>query len=413
MTSRTLPFARTAGLVAILSASGLAACSGGGDGSTAAATPAPSVDQFKELLVVDDDVLTDSRSLNSADGAWSFRSLVENLVPPGSDAGAFVLAWLTDWADVHTLNGFSLDLPNETRDGTMTTRIVCPWLRRTASNTCDEDCTVCGARTLDLSVAPFRLIGIVNRLDLRDSTVSEPSGEGRITFAVTSGSGDDPTSPPMPMTVNFEYRLPASRTPKEWATAWHALGAFTETGEPYRAALQSVTDSFATRGANPSGTSGSALAQVRSNESALDWIWQQREFQLDATGSLTLAPVRNTPGESLNNTTALSQWVSSNADAIMANNFEIPIAFLGGSSDTFLFNWQLPSVDESLRHAFAAETCDGCHGGEETRTVDTGFHLSPFRTGMAKVSTFLHDPAGGNDELGNRQASYLRALTAP
>src|SRR5690606_792741 len=111
-----------------------------------------------------------------------------------------------------------------------------------------------GGRRLDLSKAPFRLLAIVNRIDLRsdgggyggggviggpiraadapgamiapDAMIAPApmpvhAGEGRFVFGVL-----DPQGRPLPFTVIFEYELPAS-DPREvlgWARSWHALG---------------------------------------------------------------------------------------------------------------------------------------------------------------------------------------------
>jgi hypothetical protein len=370
------------------------------------------VDAFKELLVVDEGVLGDARSNNGMAGPWSFRHAVENIAPSGAPPGEFVRNWLLTWTSFKDINGFPVDQPNEGRAGGLNVRILCPWLKRTATNACDEQCKACAAQDLDLAQAPFRLIAITNRVDLREQVASEPNGEGRLVFALTDGAADNAASPPLAMTVAFEYALPASRSPKQWAELWHALGAFSSYDEPYRAALEGVTNAFTKRGSNPSGIGGSALGQVRTNESALDWIWQQREFSLTPDGALTNRPVRNTPAQALNGSTALSEYVLANADAIRSEKYELPVALRAGSSDSLLYSWQIPGIDEATRSAFAAGTCNGCHGFERANR-DTAFHVSPFHKGTGKLSPFLYDPAGGPDELKTRAESTNRALCSP
>jgi hypothetical protein len=367
------------------------------------------VDEFKELLVVDEGVLADPRSKNGTLGHWSFRYLVENMVPAGMDPSAFVLEWLTEWDTVKQINGFPTDRPNELRGGQLMDRIICPWLKQTPANGCDAKCGVCAERRLDMGRAPFRLIAIANRMDERASNPGAPQGEGRLLFGLTDGPADDPASPPLPMTLIFEYLHHEGRTLQEWANDWHALGRNGDFGEPYRAQLEAVTDSFTKRGARPAGVNGSALNQLRTNESALNWIWQLREFGLTADGRLKQRSVRNTPGEALNGTPQLADWVRQNAELVRSGKFQIPPGFQAPSSDALLFRWRLPGVDEPTRVAFSSATCSGCHTIDKPR-IDTAFHISPFRPGAEKLSRFVYDPAGGPDELSQRAEGLRRIV---
>ena len=51
-------------------------------------------------------------------------------------------------------------------------------------------------------------------------------------------------------------------------------------------------------------------------------------------------------------------------------------------------------IDEALRHAFAQQTCNGCHA-QETFSMQGFFHVSPFKpvvpggNGQDRVSVFL------------------------
>ena len=403
--SRLLLATLAAGI--LMSANG---CSSSEDaGATPECTPA-TVDRFKELVVVDEGVLSDPRSKNATAGAWSFRHHIEQLMPQGADASEFVTSWLDGWASTRLVNGFALDRPNEYRDAAMKSVVVCPWLQLTPENACDADCSKCTSRKLDLARAPFRLVAIVNRMDQREENLAEPSGEGRFVYGFTTGPADDPTSLiTRPMTVIFEYELPKNRTTKEWAESWHALGQFPALDEPYRAALETVTNAFTARGAAPGRPNGSALGQVRTNESTLNWIWQLREFGLATDGSLRLRPVRNTPAESFNKSSALRDWINANATTLMSTTHEVPLAMRSGSADQLQYSWSIPGVDEKLRKAFAANTCNGCHSTEQP-SIDTAFHISPFKQGTAKLSPFMNDPSGKPDDLGHRAESLQRAL---
>ena len=378
--------------------------------TTACAAAAVEIDPFKEIIIVDEDVLADARSKNAAAGQWSFRYVMENMAASWVDPQQFVQKWLDGWETVPVFNTFPLNRPNEhPRQAVMREKVLCPWYKRTPANACNNDCSSCAANTLDLAQSPFRLLAIANRLDLREHVALRQSGEARLVFGLTEGAADDPASVPLPMTVIFEFALPQTRTTAEWATAWHQLGAFPAQDEPYRAALASLTDSFVKRGSRVDGVNESALGQVRTNESYLNWIWQQREFGINKDGLLTMHATRNTPGESLNASSDLSTWVNANKDAIMKDRYELPASMLGASSNALSYTWTLPGVDLATRNAFARGTCNGCHTTEHP-SVDTAFHVSPYRKGRAKLSPFMYDPTAASDDVRARTASMRRAL---
>ncbi len=406
---------RLLSVAALVATGSVAACTDGStdkpdeDPAIKACVAETKVDAYKELAIVDDDILDDPRAKNANNGVWSFRHAVENMTPQGTDPGDFVLSWLTHWIDIKTFNNFPLN--REPREALMNQKVICPWLKRTPANACDAACGTCAARKLDLAQAPFRLIAITNRMDLRDEVEGEPSGEGRLVFATASnGAGDAPVADPkldnLPMTLIFEYRLPDSRSLVDWAKTWHALSGFATTDEPYRAALEQVTNAFTKRGANPAGMNGSAISQVRTNESAANWIWQQREFALDRSGQLRLRGLRNTPPEELNNNHALSDWVNANRNGILSSRFEMPAPLQSGASNLQVdpSTWRLPDVDEPLRKAFAKNTCNGCHISE-TQSVDFAFHVSVYQRGRARLSKFVTD-----EELPVRTTKVQRAL---
>lgn len=366
------------------------------------------VERFKELIVVDDAVIRDVRAMNATDGPWSFRYAIENIAPIGEDPGEFVAKWLTEWATLGELNGYSIEgttveAAHQERALQMTRRILCPWRRLTPANACNDDCSTCTAMKLDLAKAPFRLTAINNRIDVRLQLDSAPSGESRLNFALTAGPADSPDSTVLPMAVVLEYALGDQLTTKQWAEAWHHLGSFPDFDDTYKAALESVTNGFVTRG------SGSTLGQVRTNESALFWIWQLRQFRLGQDGELHLTTMRNTPHASLNGSKVLQEYITMNADAIEADHYIVPAFLLGGAADELQFTWSFPGMSEKTRRAFATGTCNGCH--VENTPIDTAFHVSPFKSGIGKLSKFLNNPQDQtSDELSRRQATLRTAL---
>ena len=373
------------------------------------------VDDFKELMIVDDSVVSDARTKNASDGPWSFRHVIESLAPPNMDPGEFVRKWFLEWVTTTTFNGYKLYTADETatsRLDTMNSEVLCPWMQRTAGNNCDVDCTNCDTNPpkLDLAQAPFRPIAIVNRMDLRGQPDLGVSGESRIIFNMVAGAGDDSTANPMPLTMIFEYGLPTTSSTQDWARAWHALGAYPTMDDSFKTALATFTERWIGGGAVPEKQNASALSQVRTNESALFWVWQERQFELGTDGSLHVAGLRNTPPDALNETNLVGTYILDNSQVILSQDYAMPKSLVGGSSSAQLFSWAFPNVtDETLRRTFSINTCNGCHTQEER--VDTAFHVSPFRDGPARLSTFVYNKLDrSKDQLTIREQSLRDAL---
>jgi len=372
-------------------------------GLAAAAACVPVVSPFRELEIVDPSVLTNARAKNvqtkNADGTTvaghrSFRWMVEQMAPAGTDAGDFVLKMLSTWKTDQKVNGFTLPARPAVQ------RLIDAWPKKANGK-------------LDLAKAPFRLIAIVYRPDLGRGCNN--AGEGRFVFAVTNGPGDVATSSAQSFTTIFEYHLPTSATvtPQTWAKRWHTLNQPVSGVLPavnsttYRALLQGITDPFSRRGAIATAPNGNAISQVRTNEiaiaSGVDTEWQLREFHLAASGFLTPATTAQTPDLSKNNTGPLHDLILDNKASINAGTFRIPATFLGGRSDESTSRnngWMTtdPSttkhpekIDATTKRNFSMLTCNGCH--RESQVTLSGFyHVTPFSSGgdgQANVSTFV------------------------
>jgi len=355
------------------------------------------VDRFRELMVVDEFVTGDARSKNSEGGAWSFRHVVESVTPPGMSPSDYVKNLFESWTRVNKINSYAVIPRPEVRSV-----LVCPWLKRTPENGCDPDCRTCEAEVLDLAQAPFRLMAIANRLDLRyQRTAMAPAGEGRLAYGLTNGAGDDPQAAPMRMTVIFEFANPTAggETTRDWAERWHTLGEEGLSEEDYKARLQDITDTL---------ISAESLRQIRTNERDLEWRWEFREFVPDAAGVPQPSVTTNTPDASVNGTRQLRDYLLANREKVMAEVGVVPERLCGGAAPGILV-WRA-DVDEPLRKAFANQTCNGCHMTEQ-EPVDAAFHISPQRTGRERLSPFLFDPASPTtDELFRREQSLRSAL---
>jgi hypothetical protein len=408
--------ARSASAIGLgLLAVGAAACESSTpdptDGPTGNACSNIHVERFKELMIVDDAVLEDARAKNASDGVWSFRHAMEQMAPANMDPSEFVRAWLDGWVATPRINGYPVEKAGEARGEGMQREIICPWLKRSPENACDDGCNTCASKKLDLALAPFRLIAIANRMDQRDEVINEPSGEGRFLFSTVKGAGDDPAAEVTNMVIIFEYRLPDTRSLKQWGEAWHALGQFGAFDESYRAALEEVTNGFAKRGASPGAVNGSALAQIRTNEQILHWRWQLREFALDGIrGTVQPRGLRNTPPEELNNSPILAKFLNENAEAVRSSKFEMPDGLRGASATVVEGFWGAPNVDGITLKSFAKNTCNGCHT-TEVPTINDRFHVSPYKHGVDKLSAFiLNDEPNRPSELTLRTSSLQRAL---
>jgi hypothetical protein len=328
---------------------------------------------IRDVSVVDDPIRTsvDGPAGDPRTGAWTFARFMERLSPTPEDAPDVTEAVLRTFTETQTINGFSVG----PRFG-MEPAVLQPWPRRADGK-------------LDLAQAPMRLLAIVNRLDLKN-LANGSAGEGRIVFGVLG-----PTGFPMEFTVILEYQLPANSPEElqEWADAWHALAALPFPSEEYNNALQAITDRFSARGAMPERPNGSALLDLRTNEIALDFIWQLREFRLSpTTGFLVPAGVALTPDASFNGSDTLARFITANEPSILTETHGVPAlfednAFLGGAVFNSIDTWFAPGVNLEARHKFSLNTCNGCHGGE----TNTAFlHIFPRGPGQQSgLSGFL------------------------
>jgi hypothetical protein len=358
--------------------------------------PCPAVDIDRELLISDTRVTTDPRTQNG--GPWSFEFLVRSMAPAGMDPSDFVMRWLTQWETVESVNGFPL------LDGSLIRQtVIDPWIARSLPTTSSDPVKP----KLDLSKAPFKLLAIVDRVDLRESAYGGNAGEGRFVFSVLDANGFE-----MSFAVIFEYALPTSegRNAQFWAEQWHALSATRDAavfGPAYRTALEKITRAFSGPNADPTRPNGSTLNALRSNEFVLTTprTWNIREFGISGRdGLLHFETVKQTPFDTFNSGKPgeqLKAWLIANRDAVLANQHQIPEPMLGSEAiETFQWNpGNLGATDEPLRAAFAINTCNGCHLSE----TGTGFfHVGP---GVPSGSQWLR-----NVDLPRRQEDLSQLL---
>ncbi len=331
-------------------------------------------------------------------GAWTFGKLMEGLAGTTDPIklSAFTTAWLNHWNFDQTINSDPV-----LKRTNIQTLVIQPWL------------TASGGVTLDMKKAPFRLLAIVARLDLRQNSGysggGTTAGEGRFVFNVLNAQGG---------TTEFlailEYGLDARACTdvQNWARSWHGLGSI-PFGATYNAALQQITDQFSRLGASPNKPNGSALNQARTNEIALQFPWELREFKLLANADvvppvpLVEVTVAQTPANSHQKSQLLANFINQETPAILAGQHVVPLSFQntpfrgGASRHNLEFDWDGPSPPAcatintpEARHIVSRETCNGCHGGEtgtvfkhvEPRPANLPSALSAFLTGSGPLT---------------------------
>ncbi|MEM7034379.1 MAG: Calx-beta domain-containing protein, partial [Chloroflexota bacterium] len=386
------------------------------------ARPGAPIDIDKELMIRNLSVIADetrtrdicgpgNNPVGNADGAWAFKSLIMNIAGTNNEATAatFVENWINTWDSTQTIENGQISLPRSA----VKQQILDNWQRENGR--------------LDLDFAPFRLLSIVNRLDLRDNPTPTSGGAGELRFVW--GVLHPSTCNDRSFTVIFEYGIPAANTNdiKQWAEEIHALGALT--GEAYNSALQTYTNKITGLNAVPEKPNGSAINQIRSNE-FLSSPWELREFVLSENGSLMLTTVKQTPPNSFNGSTELGNFINANQSTLLRVNgitgapdprHVVPDSLLGSESEVpSSFVWNAPNIlNSEARHQFAVTTCNGCHRVETntsfTHVSPRGFNseaaISGFLTGV-----ILSDPVSGTprtfNDLGRRTVDLNHILNA-
>lgn len=329
-----------------------------------AGCPNVNINVDKELMITSTNVVDDALANFDASAPnaarWSFPYLMAQMKPGNLSTSAFIEAWLDKWNSVTEVNGYPVEPRPAIND-----LVIDAWPRLSNGE-------------LDLEQAPFRLLAIVFRPDLRNAQ-KQQAGEGRFVFGVVGGRRNRPQQ----FTVILEYRLPTEfgMSASTWYQRIHALGGLQ--GKAYTDALVTLTDAFS-KGSFGGLINGSAINQVRTNEIALNRPWEMREFRLaNSSKQLAQVPVALTPAEefhvagrrSADRSAELAQLLIDNADAVLSFQFEVPTSFLGASALVPATRQWLQTrqgnvggIDENLRFAFAINTCDGCHQGENPDT---------------------------------------------
>jgi hypothetical protein len=360
--------------------------------------PLSFVDPARELMITAPPVVNDPGrtfdicgNVGNPNGAWTFKTLMSNMANTpltGVDPSDFVERWVRTWQVNNTLNTFPV--PARPNIGPL---VLNSWPRI--------------AGKLDLNQSPFRLLAIVNRVDLRGNSVygSSNAGEGRFVFGVVNRNSAGGCSTTR-FTVILEYGVPirGCAAVRSYGQQWDNLGNLVLGSPAYNTALQAITDQFTSANAAPNKPNRSAINQVRSNENALNPLWELREFVLrQGNPLLQISSTVQTPHHSWNNSGLLANYINTNAAALVAGTNVIPALwagqpFLTGSNFNFgVANaqvWNAPGVANQPRHMLSLNTCNACHGGEARDSTVPGdlpfLHVGVrLPAGTSQLSKFL------------------------
>jgi hypothetical protein len=382
-------------------------------------------------------------------GVWTFAHLIREMANgSGRTPEQFALEWLSNWLNDYVVNSDTVNARTQ-----MFNQVIQPWA--TASGvvatlvidpiTGKRRVTLTGP--LNLNIAPFRLLAIVNRIDLGatarggggygGSTTSLPvtAGELRFIFNVVQpnpwGAGTEATCGRKLFTTIFEYGVPGKGCAAvvAWAKRWSSLLAFPGFTPAYKAQLQAMTQSVVVHGAAPTKGNQNAINQIRTNEIALAGPWELREFTLTAenppantdppaNGPLRPHTVAQTPddfafsagGADATINAFVQGPVTAGVSLPVVNplqcaaSFTVPYTFLGapfrgGNAKIPPGHWRAnnvtgasPAAEICARHQFSLNTCSGCHQDDSGTNgfPSTNFtHIDVFSSPPVTLSKFL------------------------
>jgi hypothetical protein len=355
------------------------------------------------------------------DGRWTFKHLMTEMAQgSGHSPEEFTRRWLETWLAPQTINGDLVDARPA-----MASEVIQPWLQAS------------GGERLNLDIAPFRLLAIVNRVDLRRTATSaggynggggtQPvdAGELRFVFGVVTPPGwsNNRTCELQRFTTILEYGVPREGCfeARDWARSWTQLNQFGGFTAGYLAHLEGLTESVVRSGAAPDKGNQSAINQIRTNEIALGLVWEMREFTLTdephgdipVNGLLRPHTVAQTPDDAVHAPTPnplVDLFVQSEVIPTVPNSVDLSTSppqdcssqhalpltydgldFRGGNalvepSPFWRANVNGSDADVCGRHQFSLQTCQGCHRCD---TATSFTHVDPTSGIPAQLSGFL------------------------
>lgn len=356
-------------------------------------------------------------------GVWSFKSLMTTMAESsgGLPAKLFTHNWLNQWM---TSSSGAKHSDNTFVGSVIPVRSNVLWdLVKGFQPGWDLN----NYNSLDMDKLPFRLLAIVNRIDLASSgpvlnSYASSSGELRFVFGLVERRAEGCVPSPG-MTVIMEYKLHNRGTcdgTRMMASKWVRLNNYVPGTEGYNQRLALITSPITGR--------SNSIGQVRTNEVRLANVavdgypsWEMREFTLQGgwgNAELKPATLKGTPHVAMNNTFALLSII--NGAPLVAGNHATHVRY-GGNFDSSPPWDSSPSSSINKRFLFSSGTCNGCHLGENgTRfmMVDSGgaigvsATLAPFLTGVSDVPDLKYStPRRSFNDL-ERRGQILDALAS-
>ena len=180
-------------------------------------------------------------------GKWTFGYLITEMAQgSGRTPQEFVREWLETWVNSQTINGDVVAARTQ-----MFTQVIQPWANASGISSAmiinpssGRREVLLGSPGLNLNISPFRLLAIVNRIDLgRTGPGSsgyggpitdkpQDAGELRFVFGVTQpspwGGGTEASCGKKPFTVILEYGVPEKGCSRvvSWAKDMTKLNTF-------------------------------------------------------------------------------------------------------------------------------------------------------------------------------------------
>ena len=349
--------------------------------------------------ILDDPVRTTYAPGNGSAGAWTFGRLMEHMAGD-DDPGQFIEKFFTQFEEDQTINGIMVPKRVNVPES-MTSQVIKPWRAESSKR---------GLSGLAPELAPFRLLGIVNRMDLRNGgSNGDPltAGQGRIVFAALEP--DYSVAPefygPTRITVIFEYELIADdcNDVLQWAKNWNGLNAHDFADDKYKKQLEKIVRRFSGPTSAPGRPNNNAILSVRTNDGAPTSDWEWRSFELDSEDEyLKMTTNDLTPDNQWINTQLLADFLINEEANILMNNYDVPLVYNSANfrtpaskgTGTFFFADD-PNINNEARHIVSLKACASCHGPETAtgnnfhaqslRPVNTPTVLSGYLTGIANV----------------------------
>lgn len=323
----------------------------------------------KELIITSNDVVDNDAAKG---GKLSFGYLIENLAGNKEDGGILIKSLFDNWSNrtpTFTVPNTFSTAPNRPNVDLFLNR----W------KDIDGDTGTLENWVPNLDNAPFRLLGITNRIDLKD-TINNSSGEGRFTYCINPELFPNDNS--AFFNIIFEYNLPGKTTDdcSRWVNKWHSLSEDSLSKAQYIEVLTSVTDSFVLM---------NELNQLRTNDFIFEKVWELREFKHNkSSNSFESHFLSKTPDIRFNNQDELSSAVTQLQNEIDNNlNYEFEESMRAASAvpntanqnaiNNPGFTWDIPNVNSNLEFLSSLNTCNGCHMGHGDNAGLRFMHMKP------------------------------------